>query len=190
MSTVPQTAPVQKEITEQVLLKINAFQANNELKLPADYSAENAVKSAFFMLQDLKTSSQAGGKPVLEGCTKESIANSILDMVVQGLNPMKKQCYFIAYGTKLTMSRSYQGTIAVAKRVADVKDVFAQVVYEGDVFEYEIIPSTGRTKIIKHDQKMENIDFNKIKGAYAVVTEQNGDSNVTIMTIVQIRQAS
>jgi recombination protein RecT len=38
---------------------------------------------------------------VLQACTRDSIANALLDMAVQGLNPAKKQGYFIAYGKQL-----------------------------------------------------------------------------------------
>lgn len=44
---------------------------------------------------------------------KASIANSSLDMIQQGLNSGKNQCYFIANGQKLQMSRSYFGTQVV-----------------------------------------------------------------------------
>ena len=94
---------VQKDVVDTVLSKIKDFEEAGELKLPANYSAANALKSAWLILQETK---DRNDKPALVVCTKESVANALLDMVVQGLSPMKKQCYFIVYGSKLTLQRS------------------------------------------------------------------------------------
>ena len=40
----------------------------------------------------------------------------ISEATLQGLEVDKKQCYFIVYGDKLTMFRSYYGDVAVAKK--------------------------------------------------------------------------
>jgi len=179
-------ARVQKDVVDSVLAKVLEFEKTGELQIPKDYVPENALKSAYLILSDLKDSS---GKPALETCTRESVANSLLEMVVQGLSPMKKQCAFIVYGNKLQMQREYFGTIALEKRFGGVKDVTANVIFEGDEFKYEIDPATGRRKIISHVQSLESIDMNKIKGAYAVVLFEDGTSQAEIMSIGQIRQA-
>ena len=111
-ATVP--ALKEKDITATVLERIKELQSTRALTLPKDYSPENALKSAYIILQETVDKDK---KPVLSVCTTASIASCLLDMVVQGLSPLKKQCYFIAYGSKLTLSRSYFGSIAIAKRV-------------------------------------------------------------------------
>nr|WP_297167578.1 hypothetical protein [uncultured Dysgonomonas sp.] len=45
-----QVAVQQKNITEQVLAKIETFKQAGELRLPADYSPENALKAAYLTL--------------------------------------------------------------------------------------------------------------------------------------------
>jgi recombination protein RecT len=110
-------------------------------------------------------------------------------MVTQGLNPAKKQCSFIPYGNKLTMQREYPGSIALARRYGGMKDIKAGVIYENDVFEYAIDPKTGRKHITRHDQKLANIDEEKIKGAYAVIEFEDGDTDTEIMTIMQIKKS-
>jgi recombination protein RecT len=102
---------------------------------------------------------------------------------------MKKQCDFIIYGNKLTLQREYHGTIALARRFSEMKDVYAQIIYEGDVFEYSIDKSTGRKSVIKHEQDFKNINNDKIKGAYAIVVFNDGSTNLEIMTMAQIRKA-
>ncbi|MGV2787831.1 recombinase RecT, partial [Clostridium perfringens] len=147
---------------------------------PPNYNASNALKSAFFNLQEVTDKT---GKPALEVCTKESIANTLLDMVVQGLSPAKKQCYFVVYGNKLQLSRSYFGTQAVLKRLSNVEDIWANVIYHGDVFDYEV--ADGRERLIRHETEFENRD-NDISGAYAIVKTTDGEGILTVMTRKEI----
>lgn len=177
---------VQKDVVDSVLAKINTFEENGELKLPANYSAPNALKSAWLILQDVV---DKNNQPVLQSCTRESIANSLLSMVVQGLSPVKNQCYFIPYGKELQLQRSYLGTLAVAKRVGGVKTAIANCIYEGDNFKYSIDPETGLKKIIEHTQDLANLDADKVKGAYAILTTDDGRTIVEIMNMGQIRKA-
>ena len=180
------TETVKKDITEQVLMKIHQFQSNGDLVLPNDYSAENAIKSAQLVLSEMKDRT---GKPVLESCTKASIAQALLKMVSQGLSVAKGQCYFIPYGPVLNFQRSYQGSIALAIRVSDVTKVVAQCIYENDEFEIGVDLDTGYKKVTKHIPAFENIDNTKIKGAYAIVQLEDGSSYAEIMTIDEITQA-
>lgn len=176
-----------ENISEQVLSRIEQFQKEGSMILPKNYSVENHMKSAWLALQEVEDKEH---HKALQICTKESIANSLLDMVLQGLSVSKNQGYFIVYGNKLVFKRSYFGTIALAKRAGGmVSEPVANVIYEGDDFQYEIDPKTAKVSIIKHSQKLENIDNSKIKGAYALVTLADGTTQVTIMSMQQIRAA-
>lgn len=176
-----------ENISEQVLSRIEQFQKDGSMILPKNYSVENHMKSAWLALQEVEDKEH---HKALQICTKESIANSLLDMVLQGLSVSKKQGYFIVYGNKLIFQRSYFGTIALAKRAGGmVSEPVANVIYEGDDFQYEIDPKTAKVAIVKHSQKLENIDNSKIKGAYALVTLADGTTQVTIMSMQQIRAA-
>lgn len=185
-STKNTPAVLQKDITDSVMLRVNEMEQTGGLIMPKNYSAANQIKAAWFALQECTDRS---GHPALEVCTKSSIANALLDMVVQGLSASKKQGYFIVYGNKLEFQRSYFGTVALAKAVGMQGNPVANVVYEGDDFAYCIDTETGLTKIIKHEQKFDNIDTDKIKGAYAIVTMPDGQKQVTVMTMQQIKAA-
>ncbi|AIQ59718.1 recombinase RecT [Paenibacillus borealis] len=175
MSTGNQVAIIQKDITDDVNRSLTRLQ-DDGLILPMNYNASNALKSAFFKLQEVQ---DKNGKPALEVCSRESVANALLDMVVQGLSPAKTQCYFIVYGSKLQLNRSYFGTQAVLKRLSNVKDIWANVIYKGDVFEYEV--AGGREKLVKHETSFENRD-NEILGVYAVVKSVDDEEILTVMT--------
>ena len=175
-----QPAVVRKELTARILNKVNAFTSAGELQLPGDYSAANALKGAMLILDDMKA---------LEKYDQNSIAQALLKMVVEGLSPIKGQGYFIPFGKELTWLRSYQGSIALAKRVGNVKEVSANVIYDADEFAFEVNPETGRRRIVKHIQALENIDNSKIKGAYAVVVYNDETTDLEVMTMAEIEQA-
>lgn len=178
-------AIVRKETVDIVAGRVREFIQNGELHLPPNYSPENALKAAWLILQETR---DKNGKPVLETCTRESVANSLLDMVVQGLNPAKRQCWFIAYGNRLVCQRSYFGDMAVVKRVLPQAEIWFGVVYEGDEFEFKL--ERGRKIIVKHEQKLENVHPDKIKAAYCVIDPGNGGEPYTeIMTIEQIKRS-
>ncbi len=177
--------PVVKEeanITDNVLNKIQKFQSNGQIYFPNNYSPENALKSAWLKLQDVK---DKNGKLALEVCTRESVANALLNMVIQGLNPMKNQCYFIPYGNQLTLMRSYFGSITVAKQFGEIEDITAEVIYEGDKLETEI--KRGKTLIRTHTRSFENINKAKIVGAYATILYKDNTEESVVMTLDQIK---
>lgn len=174
-----------KNDMDAVTKRIRQFIAGGELHLPADYSPENAMKSAWLMLQETVDRDK---RPALQVCTRESVYNALLGMAVQGLNPDKKQCYFIVYGNKLMCQRSYFGSMHVAKMVdPNIVDIYAQTVYADDEFEYEI--HTGKEVVTKHVQKLQNIQPDKIIGAYATIVYKDGRELSTVMTFDQIKQA-
>jgi len=177
-------ALIKKDVVDVVGKKVQEFVSRGELHLPTNYSVENAMKSAWLILQNTVDKDK---RPVLQFCTKDSIANSLLDMAVQGLNPAKKQGYFIAYGKQLVFQRSYFGTMAVTKRVAGAKDIFAEVVYKGDEFEYTI--KNGNKYIMKHIQKIENVDPDNIVAAYCTIIFDDDRQFTDIMTWQEIQKA-
>lgn len=177
-------AMIKKDTVDVVAGKVKQFQEAGELHFPPNYSPENAMKSAWLTLQGIQDKNR---KPALEVCTKDSIANSLLDMVVQGLNPSKKQGYFIVYGQALTFQRSYFGTMAVTKQVSGARSIDAAVIYEGDEVDYEM--QNGRITNLTHKQKFGNIDKEKITGAYATIVFSDDNVYHELMTIDEIRQA-
>lgn len=177
-------ALVKKDTVDIVASKIRHFQDSGELHFPANYSPENALKSAWLTLQSVETKDH---KPALQVCTKDSIANALLDMVVQGLNPSKHQCYFIAYGNKLTCQRSYMGTMAVTKSATGAKDIFAEVVYKGDDFKFSIV--RGKKRVTEHTQTIENIERGEIIGAYCTLVDAEDREFTEFMTIAEIKKA-
>lgn len=175
-------ANIQRDITDVVSTKMTELKKEG-LTLPKNYAYQNALKSAFFKLQETVDRSK---KPALEVCTTESIANALLDMTTQGLSPAKTQCYFVVYGNKLQLTRSYFGTMAVLKRLKEVNDIWANVIYTDDVFEISV--QKGREVLDNHETKFENRDQD-IKGVYAIIEKADGEQILTVMTKKEIDMA-
>lgn len=155
------------------------------LCFPANYSVKNAVQSAFLMLREAETKD---GRPLLEVCTQDSVVQSLMQMATQGLNPIKKQCYFVAYGSKCKLVPSYFGTLAILNRVKNLKrQPVANVVRHGDVFEYGYDMESMQLTIYKHETKIDNLD-NPIVAAYAIIVTDK-ERVVEIMSRKQLEQA-
>lgn len=184
MTTALATAS-KNEIITKVENRIEQMALSNELHFPEDYSPQNALKAAWLILQKTKDRSD---RPVLQACTQDSVANSLLEMVTFGFNPNKKHCSFIAYGTELVCQREYFGAIMLAKRSdRRIEDIFYDVVYKGDEFKTRKL--LGRTEIVDHISDLKNHNKDNIIAAYAVAVHHDGKQDAEIMTIEQIKQA-
>lgn len=175
----------EKQITDIVFNKVVALQAQGAIDFPNNYSVGNALKSAYLMLQQATTREK---KPVLQACTQESIANTLLNMVVQGLNPAKQQCYFIPYGNQLTLSRSYLGTIALTKRLKGVKDVVAYPIYKNDKLDIGFDILTGKTKINEFKPSLAH-NIQELIGALGIIVGEKEPLYIEYMNMDQIKKA-
>ena len=152
---------------------------------PSDYNFVNAIKASMLVLQELK---DKNGKPALEVCTQASVASALFSMAVRGLDVSKRTAYFIVRGTQLCLHESYFGKVLQVKRIYPDFDPHPVVIHEGDEFVYEIDPSTGCKKLVKHVQKLENIDKDFV-GAYMYLPTANGGQDLYIMSKKMIMQA-
>ena len=173
-----------KNTLEQTENKLQDMMDKGSLDLPPNYSWSNALHAAWLQLQD---TTDKNNNPVWKTCTKASVMKGLIEMVMQGLNPSKDQIYPIAYGDKLVMQRSNFGDEALLRRLYDVGDVDAQLVYEGDEIDYEI--KEGRITIKEHNQSLKNRLNNKIVAAYATIKFADQDNYTEIMGIEEIENA-
>lgn len=192
-STAPVQLPSQsntalKEMQEKtvnaVMKQVEELQQTGGLVLPKDYNVNNALKSAWIYIQTIETRTK---QKAIDVCTKLSICNCLLEMVIRGQHP-KKHCYFIPCGNSLEYWERYTGKLLRAKRDTKIQDVVAQIVYEGDKFIYTV-DENGYYQLVSHETAIENINPDKIKAAYAVVIFKDGSKHLEIMTIDQIRKS-
>ena len=176
-------------ITESVMGKIADLQQHGGVTTPKGYAPQNQIYLAFLKLAGMED--QSTHQLVLPQVTPQSVANALLTMCIKGLSLDKSQCAFIKRGKELTLQVQYQGNIMMAKRYG-AGDPQAQVIYEGDEFEFEINPTTGKKVVKKHVQKLENINNDKIVGAWCVVPYRDHpelEPKIEIMTMDEIRKS-
>ncbi|QFR22983.1 recombinase RecT [Schleiferilactobacillus harbinensis] len=166
------------ELVAGVINRIDAMKKEQKMALPAGYNAANALNMAWLQLTDT-----SNGQSLVQKTTPESQAKTLLNMVLQGLSPAKNQVYFIPYGRNLTLMRSYFGSLAILQRLDNVKDVWAEVVREGDRF--EIGSERGRMVVKTYEPSVDNLD-KPIAYAFAAIVDNNGVTNYTVMTKKQI----
>lgn len=175
---------MQEETTQQIMDRVTGWQETGEVVLPKGYHVGNAIKLAWLYLQTVENLQH---QKAIDYCTKDSICNALLNMVINGEYP-QKHCYFIMYGNRLEWQERYLGKLMRAKRDTEIEKVNAQVIYEGDEFVYTI-DENGEKQLVKHVPNLANIDNTKILAAYAVVINKDGTRHIEVMTRTQIQKA-
>ena len=173
-----------KSVGDIVLARVNEM-SEAGFTLPADYNPTNAIKASMLVLQEIK---DKNGKPALEVCTPASIQAALFKMLTFGEDVSKVQGYFITYGTQLQYQESYFGKVLRVRRIFPEWTPVPMLIHEGDSFEYAIDPETGRKKVVKHEQKLENID-KAIIGGYLYIPCADGGQDLYIMTAKEIAAA-
>lgn len=141
-------------VGELVIARLNEL-CDAGFNMPKDYNYVNAIKMSMLRLQELKDKSD---KSALEVCTKESIQTALFKMCCRGLNMATNQCYPIVRGNTLCVDDSYFGKVLMVKRIYPSWNPVPVVVREGDDFDFAIDPATGQKRLVRHVQKLENMD--------------------------------
>lgn len=152
---------VKQNVGDQVIARVNSL-CEAGFNMPKDYNFVNAIKMSMLKLQDVK---DKNGKSCLDVCTPVSIQTALFRMCCRGLNIAFNQAYAIIRGNTLCIDDSYFGKILMVKRIYPDWNPVPVVIREGDIFEYAIDPKTGYKFVVKHEQKLENID-NSFVGGY------------------------
>ena len=156
---------VKKNVGEAVIARVNSL-CEAGFTMPKDYNYVNAIKMSMLKLQELK---DKNGNSALEVCTPASIQTSLFQMCCKGLNAALNQCYLIVRGGQLCIQESYFGKVLMVKRIYPDWTPNPVVVRVDDVFEYGIDASTGKKFILKHEQKLENMDKDFVGGYFSSV---------------------
>ena len=165
----------EKNISDKVFNQINILQNEQGLVLPNNYNVSNALKSAYLTL--------AGSN--LLNTDQTALAQALLDMCIQGLTPAKRQCYFINYGGKVNMMRSYFGDRSVCINAGIVDEIQANIIYQDDVVNVNYV---NDRMTVEHTTNWANFE-KPIVGAYAWAVLPDGTKIYDIMTIDRIKKS-
>lgn len=152
---------IKQNVGDMVIARVNSL-CEAGFNMPRDYNYVNAIKMSMLKLQDTK---DKNGKSALEVCTPASIQTALFRMCCKGLNAAFNQIYFVVRGNVLCDQDSYFGKVLMVKRIYPEWNPVPVVIREGDVFEYGINPQTGKKYVVKHEQRLENMD-NGFVGGY------------------------
>lgn len=175
---------VKTDVGQQVIDRVNKL-SEMGMSFYRDYNYVNAIKASMLALQETV---DKDGRPAMEVCTQSSVKSALFEMVTKSLDVSKKQAYFLVRGKKLCLNVSYFGHILQVKRLFPEWSPVAHVIREGDDFAYTIDPKTAKMKLVKHEQKLENID-NDFVGAYMYLPCSDGEPELYVMTRKQIMKA-
>lgn len=175
---------IKKDIGQQVIDRVTTL-CEAGFTMPPDFNYINAIKATMLMMPEIVDKNK---KPALEVCTPASIQSALFESCTKGLDVSKKQAYLVVRGTKLCLHVSYFGHILQVKRLFPNWSPVAHTIREGDEFEYSVDPETGKMKLVKHVQKLENLDKDFV-GAYMYIPCSDGTQELYVMTRKQILKA-
>lgn len=142
--------------------------------LPKDLNKTRFVQNALTVVQENKDIQKFPQEQILAGLVKGAVL---------GLDFMNHEAYLVGYGSQLQFQLSYRGAVKLAKKysIEPIKGVHADVVRDGDVFNYEV--KDNKTVI-----NFKPIPFNngEVIGAYAYVEFENGDIVAELMNIDEL----
>lgn len=108
------------------------------------------------------------------------IKQGMLKAAYLGLDFAQKEVYLIPFGKSLNFMVDYRGNVKLCKKYSTrkIKDIYAKLVREGDVFEEKIID--GKPSI---DFKPLPFNNSRILGAFAVVLYEDGGMDYDTMSL-------
>jgi recombination protein RecT len=118
--------------------------------------------------------------PKLLECNPRSFALAILQMAEFQLEPVMGHCYPVPYKQNVTMQLGYQGMIQLARNSGRIVNIWAEVVREGDDFEYTL----GTDRKITHVRK--SALGAKLLHAYACATYVNGGLDCVVLSADEV----
>ena len=161
---------------------------NIDLNKNTEDNIKKKQNIAMFVSKLTTTKDKNGDIAIMKAST-ESIRECALAYANGDFDFFRNQAYLIAYGDKLQFIVSKDGLACAAKKIVPGLELFSDIVYKGDTFEYEKVG--GRTIIKKHVQPIENITckIDDIVCAYATAWKDGVQIEEIIMTMKEITNA-
>jgi recombination protein RecT len=184
MADEKKNVALRNNIGDQVIGRLNEL-AQANFNFPKDYNYVNAIKMSVLKLQELKDKDK---RPALEVCDPVSISSALFKMATKGLNLAYNQAYAVVRGTDLCIDPGYFGNVLMVKRIFPDWEPMPHSIREGDEYVTEVDPKTGKKKLLKHVQKLENLDKDFI-GGYIYLPSKDGEMYLYEMTRKQILTA-
>jgi recombination protein RecT len=171
-----------KQLTIKQHLSNPALLKQIQAALPSHMTADRMARVALTAIN--KT-------PKLAQCTQESFFLALMTCSQLGLEPDGRLAHLIPYGNQCQLIIDYKGLVDLAYRSKQVTAIHAEIIYEGDVFEYSLgevkdhVPWTWR-----QGEKPES--RGKVLGAFCIIKMVDAEKHevMTFDDIEAIRKRS
>lgn len=142
--------------------------------LPKDFNKARFVQNALALIND---------NPALQKYNQTQLMTGLLKGAYLGLDFYSKECYLVPYGNQLNYQTDYRGAKKLAKKysIRPIKDIYAKLVREGDIFEEKIV--CGEQTF---DFKPLPFNDGKIIGAFAVCLYADGGMQYDTMSLADL----
>lgn len=143
--------------------------------LPKEFNKQRFLQNCMTVMQD--------GNSDFTKCEPATVVRTLLKGAFLGLDFFNGECYAIPYGNQCNFQTDYKGEIKLCKRYSrnPIKDIYAKVVREGDVFEEEIV--NGKQTV---NFKPKLFNDGEILGAFAIVLYADGSMMYDTMSKAEI----
>lgn len=145
--------------------------------LPGNFNKARFVQNCMTVLQE--------GRADFSKCEPRTVVRTLLKGAFLGLDFFNGECYAIPYGGKVQFQTDYKGEKKICKKysIRKIKDIYAKVVREGDLFEEKIVDGQQTVTFTP-------ISFNNgaIRGAFAIVLYEDGGMEYETMSVEEIEQ--
>ena len=188
-NTAVQATPERKAlvIAKEATTWLQTEATNKLLTVPEGYDLGSEMSLAMMKIAQTSDRNQRNALAV---CTKESILTALKNMAINGLSMSRNQCYPIVYGNVLQIQRSYFGTIASLERMFPEYKITANVIYQGDEYDYVYNEDTSCYEIKNLKSSLKNKN-NPIEGAFGFIKDRTTGRSVysECMTMEEISKA-
>lgn len=153
----------------------------HSLALPEGFNTDRFVQNAVALMNNNDTLQKFVREHPKDGLAQ--VKAGMMRGAYLGLDFLNREAYLVPYGSKLDYQTSYIGEIKLRKKysVRPIRDIYADVVREGDDFSYEVVDGEPT---LHHKPLMFN--SGKIIGAYAVCIFADGGKLIDTMSLAEL----
>ena len=154
---------------------LGSMKLSIEAALPKHLNAERMIQMAATLIHR---------NPKIAECTAPSLVGAVMQASILGFPPVESlgYCYFVPYKNNVQFQMGYRGMIDLARRSGQIKTIYAEVVREGDAFEYEL----GLFPKLEH--KPVGDPSKRVTKVYAVAHYTDGGNNFVVLDRMDIER--
>ena len=151
--------------------------------LPADFNIPRFVQNSIALLNGNDTLKKFVAEHPQNGASQ--VKAGLLRAAYVGLDALNAECYLVPFGSTLNFMPSYKGDVKLAKKYSTrpIKDIYAKLVREGDLYE-EYIDGTEQ----KINFKPIPFSKNDYIGVFAVCLFEDGGLLVESMSKEEVEE--